>query len=944
MATLSLESVEDADAAVARAAVRPPLLLATKLHAPSPRGDRVSRPRLLAQLESGAARALSLVSAPAGFGKSTLVSDWLRASGRPAGWLSLDAGDDELRRFLSYLAAALERPLPGAGRGLAAALAAPVLPEPAALLTPFLNDLWEREACVLVLDDYHVIEAPEVHAAFAFLVEHLPPHLHLVVATRVDPPLPLARLRARGLLCELRAEDLRFTGEEAAQFLCDSMGLNVSASEVEALEQRTEGWIAGLQMAALSLRGRDDVSALIAGFTGSHRFVLDYLTEEVLDRQPADRLDFLLRTSLLRRICGGLCDAVTGRSDGQEVLESLETANLFLIPLDETRGWYRYHHLFAGLLAAELERRLAPGELAALHGRASDWFAAHGLADEAVEHAVAAGDSERVAAVVEAHGKAAMFRGELTVVFRWLAALGEEDYRRHPRLRVTRALACYATFRYPEFAAAVADLAAAAAETGDPMLVATLDATEALARSAEADYAATAAAAERCLARLPAGGQMVRPLVLLLLGLGLARTGHTARALTVLEEVVQLSVAAGNLTYAVVARGNQAMVDTLEGRLDAAEERGRRTLALFPRSPDGAGGEAPVPGAGQAYDALAEVALERGELERALQLAETSVRLSRTGGVAGFEIRALGTLCAVHLARRDFTAARALLDEMDQLLRRTQTTFWDLAIEAVRARLDLLEAEERGRPDLLEKAVRWAADRGLLAGWDRLHERLLPEIPHDHHFLVAARLLLATGREQEALELLQALRPLAEERRWLRTRIEIELMEALARRGLTGRRSETGELPDESLACIRRALDLGAPQGFLQVFANQGLGIPGLLADSARAQPDLFANPFGLRLREALGISRSNPESAPAPSAPGTSQRTPLPQGIEALSERELEVLRTVAGGLSNAEAGRRLYLSPFTVKKHLEHIYGKLGSRNRTEAIARARALGLLT
>jgi LuxR family transcriptional regulator, maltose regulon positive regulatory protein len=946
MATVFLESADAAgaaDADASSAAVHPPALLATKLHAPAPRGDRVSRPRLLARLDSGAERALSLVSAPAGFGKSTLVSDWLRASGRPAGWLSLDSGDGELRRFLSYLAAALERPLPGAGRSLAAVLAAPVLPEPEALLTPLLNALWEREPCVLVLDDYHVIESPEVHAAFAFLVEHLPPHLHLVVTTRVDPPLPLARLRARGQLCELRAEDLRFTGEEAARFLRDSMGLDVSGAEVEALEQRTEGWIAGLQMAALSLRGRDDVSALIAGFTGSHRFVLDYLTEEVLDRQPADRLDFLLQTAPLRRLCGGLCDAVTRRSDSQEVLESLETANLFLIPLDETRGWYRYHHLFAGLLCGELERRTAPADLAALHARASDWFTAHGLPDEAFEHAAAAGDSERVALILEAHGDAAMFRGELTAVVRWLAALDEADYRRHPRLRVNRALAAYATFHYPEFAAAVADLAVAAAETGDPLLVATLDVTEALARSAEADYAATVEAAERCLARLPDGELLVRPLVLLLLGLGLARTGRTARAIAVLDEVARLSVAVGNLTYAALARANQAMVAALEGRLGEAEARGRQGLALFAPF-----GDAPLPGAGQAYDVLAEVALERGDLARALELSETATRLSRSGGVAGFEIRVLGTLCRIQLSRRDLAAARAVLDEIEELVRRTQTAFWDLAFEAMRARLDLLEAEEGARPDLLDRVARWAGERGLLAGWDNLSERLLPEIPHDHHFVTAACLLVALGREAEALELLAALRPLAEERRWLRSRIEVELLEALALWRLAGGRSgRVAEPPAEALAGVRRALDLAAPEGFVQVFANISPGIPALLAACEQACPETLASPFGLRLREVLGLGVATPEAASGvvPAAhlePAAPSRRPLPPGVEPLSERELEVLRTVAEGLSNAEAGRRLFLSPFTVKKHLEHVYGKLGARNRTEAIARARGLGL--
>jgi LuxR family transcriptional regulator, maltose regulon positive regulatory protein len=397
------------------------VLLATKLHLPSPQPGFVPRPRLLDRLDEGLARSLILVCAPAGSGKTALLADWARRTQRAVAWLSLDAGDNDPARFWRHAAAALDRARPGIAEQVTPLLGPPAPPSSEALLTALINELAAQpgeDDMLLVLDDYHVIDAAPVHASLTFLLAHLPPGLRLVLASRADPPLPLARLRARGQLAELRAADLRFTPEEAAALLLEAAGPGLPETAVVALAVRTEGWAAGLQLAALSLRGQADVAAFVATFSGSHRYVLDYLTEEVLERQPEQLREFLLETSVLERLSGELCDAVTGRSDGQAMLEAIEAAGLFLVPLDEVRGWWRYHQLFADLLRARLQQQ-QPDRLPALHRNAATWSEEHGLADDAVHHALAAGDNAWAARLIERHADAVFFRNERATVQRW---------------------------------------------------------------------------------------------------------------------------------------------------------------------------------------------------------------------------------------------------------------------------------------------------------------------------------------------------------------------------------------------------------------------------------------------------------------------------------------------------------------------------------------------
>ena len=415
-------------------------ILTTKLYIPPTRQEFVQRTRLIERLDESLNRKLTLISAPAGFGKTTLVTEWIAAGERPTAWLSLDEGDGDPARFLLYLVVALQTVVPKLGQTVRAALLSPQPPPPQSVLIPLLNEVAAvPDPFILVLDDYHEVDARPVDELLAFLLEHLPPQLHLVITTREDPNLPLARLRVRNQLNELRASELRFTQEETVVFLNQIMHLDLAAADIAALDARTEGWIAGLQMAALSMQGQKNAADFIQSFSGSHRFVLDYLVEEVLQQQTDKVQDFLLKTAVLNRLTGPLCDALTGDADSQEILESLERANLFLIPLDNERRWYRYHHLFAELLRQRLQQSYNESDIKALHIQAGKWCEANGLELEAFHHATAANDMAHALRLIEGEGLPLYFRGEAIPVRRWLESLPEAEFRARPALWVTYA-------------------------------------------------------------------------------------------------------------------------------------------------------------------------------------------------------------------------------------------------------------------------------------------------------------------------------------------------------------------------------------------------------------------------------------------------------------------------------------------------------------------------
>jgi LuxR family transcriptional regulator, maltose regulon positive regulatory protein len=896
-------------------------LLATKLFIPALRPNRVPRPRLTERMEAGVAGALTLVSAPAGFGKSTLLSEWIHESGRKVAWVSLDEGDNEPVRFFCYLMNALQRLRPGLGEGPLATLqkaqsGAPEVLEP--VLTGLLNEVHARgEDLVLVLDDYHLIESPAIHRALQFLLDRLPPCLHVVLATRVDPPLHLSRLRARGQLTEIRAQDLRFTSREAAGFLNEAMGLSLSAGGVEALEERTEGWAVGLQMAALSLQGRTDVDDFIEHFTGSHRFVLDYLTDEVLSRQPEGVRDFLLRTSILGRLSGPLCDAVTGRSDGQAILEDLDAANLFLIALDDTRTWYRYHHLFGTLLRHQLERKVGQDGRAALHERASQWYADHGQPEDALEHALSAGALDRAARLVEENALPRLMRGDVGAPLRWIRSLPAEWVRTRPRLSLGQAWALTLNLQWAEAETSVREAERALEPTPDsePTLQAQVRVLrQFLARvRGEAD-----SPVDLGREKVPDSDLFLRSMIALDQGMSHREDDDPGPARKAFEEAKALALESQNTLALVVAHSHLAEIEVSGGRLQRGlamyREGERLAEELAPR-----GGPAPA-AVSIAYSGMAEIHREWNDLDAASDLAWKAVEIGRRGGPGGTVLHGMIVMARVRQARGDFEGAFEALAEAEGVMRRTGAPGWVQALDAYRSRLLLAQARAEGREPPLEPVTRWARAVGLLDDWRRplRNPIFLPVYPKEFAHLTLARLFLARGDHEEALDLLLWLREPAQAAGRLRSVLDMLALEGVARNGAGDRKG--------AVATLRHALTLGEPEGFIRTFADKGVALADLIEEAA---PGHAGPEYTHRLLEAFGRERM---ASP-----------PVQALLEPLSDREVEVLRLISTGLSNADAGRRLYIAPSTVKKHLENIYSKLGTRNRTQAIARARELGVL-
>ncbi len=609
-------------------------LLQTKLFLPRLRPSLVPRPRLIKILNQGLSGKLTLISAPAGFGKTTLVSSWIDAlqtdntapTPTQIAWLSLDENDGVLARFLSYVIAALQRIDPHIGESALPLLQASPLPLPT-LLTTLLNDIAAQpDPLVLVLDDYHVVDAHPVDEALAFLLEHAPPQLHLVITTREDPNLPLARLRVRGLLTELRATDLRFTVAETAVFLQKVMGLDLTEEQIAALEARTEGWIAGLQMAALSMRGQKDLSGFIQSFTGSHRFVLDYLLEEVLHQQPDHVQEFLLKTAVLNQLTGSLCDALTGETNGQEILESLDRANLFLVPLDNERRWYRYHHLFAELLRQSLQQSTAESDVNALHIRASEWYEANGLALEAFHHATAAHDVDRALRLIEGDGLPLYFRGEATPVRHWLESLPEAEFKARPALWVTYASVLTLTGRLHDNIEEI--LQAAEAALPDPALDdktadlhGQIAANRAMLGVVKNEVERIITQSQRALALLHPDNAPMRTTTTWTLGYAYQVQGNRAAAKEAYAETIAQSQKSGNIMTEIAATTCVGQIQETENQPHQAAATFQRILQLM--------GDPPWPAACEACVGLARIHYQWNDLDAAEQYGQQGLALAR---------------------------------------------------------------------------------------------------------------------------------------------------------------------------------------------------------------------------------------------------------------------------------------------------------------------------
>ena len=907
-------------------------ILTTKLFVPPPRPNAVPRPRLTERLDEGLHRRLTLVSAPAGFGKTTLVGGWVIDCGRPVAWLSLDEGDNDPTRFLAYLTATLQTVAAGIGEGALNALRSPQPPPNESILTALLNEIATiPDDFVLILDDYHVIDARPVDDALAFLLDHLPSQMHLVIATREDPQLPLARMRARGQLTELRATDLRFTSEEAAEFLSRIMGLDLSAEEVATLESRTEGWVAGLQMAALSMQGRADTAGFIQSFTGSHRFVLDYLVEEVLKRQSEKVRGFLLRTSILERLCGPLCEAVTGEEDGRALLVALERDNLFVVPLDDRRHWFRYHHLFAEVLRSRLvdER---PDPAPALHRRASEWYEHTGMPVEAIRHALAGRDFGRAAGLIELSARAMLMGRQEETFLGWLRVLPDEEIRRRPVLSVYYALAevsydVEAAETRLRDAERLLDSTAHTDERSEtpPVRIVVVDEEEsrslpgiaAIIRAYHAgalgDVSGNALHARRALDLLPESEPLWRGAAGALLGLAHWNSGDLEAAYRSLAEGMASLRMGGDTNQSSSGAFILANIRTAQGRLREAARIYEQALQLAADR-----GRSTPPGTADLYVGMGELRVEQGDLEAASQYLLRSKELGERGSISENRYRWHVARARIEETRGDLEGALGLLDEAERLYVRSP----DPEVRPIAA----LKARVWVRQGRLDEALGWTRERGL-----SVHDDLsyLREFEH----ITLARVLIARyARDRfgssihEAMGLLGRLLEAAEEGGRMSSVIEILLLQALAHRA-------QGDVL-RALAPLERVLTLAEPEGYVRIFVDEGAPMAQLLSEAAvrGIMPDYTA-----RLLSALEAEENSADEPYPPTA------TPAQPLVEPLSQRELEVLRLVAQGLSNREIGERLFLALDTVKGHNRRIFGKLLVQRRTEAVAKARSLGIL-
>lgn len=873
-------------------------LLSTKLIRPPLRRSLVPRPGLVARLTLGLENPLILVSAPAGYGKTTLLSAWLDQYPYPSAWISLDEGDNDQARFLAYLAAALQMVNSDMGQAMLAMLQSPQLVSIPTLLSMLVNDLSQLPGpFVLVLDDYQFIQEPQVHQAVSFLLERQPWQMHLVIATRADPPLPLARLRAHSQLLELRAADLCFSTPEVERFFRQVMGIPVSKEDVETLAARTEGWIAGLQMAGVSLQGRQDFRQFVQDFAGSNRHVLDYLLEEVLDRQPQAVQEFLLETSILNDLCGPLCEAVTGReAAGQAMLEALDRANLFLVPLDDRRTWYRYHHLFSDLLRQRLQS-LRQGSVSALHRRASAWFAENGQPEEAIRHAFSAGEYDRAAGLIERTADTSLMHGELLTFLRWVEQLPDPAARGRPLLCVYHAEALLLSGKPID--------QAAGRLAGQPEF----EAVQALMAAYRADVGLSRTLSERVLRRLPEDSVFLRGSITSALGAVLLLSGDVEPAIQAFQAAEAVGRENGNLMLQVVALSRLGQLHLVQAELHTAEKFFRRALEL---SIDPRGGYLPI--ASLPLTLLAHLLRERNDLDQALGLVRKALELIQVSGgfwsvdtyvVQAFVFQGLGdlpeALDAIRTARKiaSLTAANR---------------FDDLYTAAYEARLLAVAGE-------LEAAAGWVRENrlGEWAGTteENAEARLDPGLFHlvEIEQVSLARVLLARGQAGQALEVLQSLLPETEKRCRRFSAAENLALQSLAYQ-IQGETSA-------ALARLELALEKAEPGGLVRIFVDEGSPMRRLLELLAYREGSRF---YPARLLEHFGTMPAEPSA-----------------GIEPISERELEVLRLIAAGLSNREIAGQLVISLSTVKGHTAHIFGKLGVQNRTQAAARARELKLI-
>jgi len=925
-------------------------LLSTKLYVPHVRPELVPRPRLVEQLDEGMHGKLVLISAPAGFGKTTLLSEWIhhRAGLAPpvrVAWYSLDEGDNDPARFMTYLVAALQTAGVDIAKGILGAWRSPQSPATEALLTHLINQISAvADHLVLILDDYHLVTTQTIHDSLAFLLTHAPSNMHLVIASRADPPLQMARLRARGELIELRQSHLRFTAEEAADFLNQVTALKLSAEEVAALEARTEGWIAGLQMASLALQTmatrhepvlrraasrNAGMDGFIKAVTGSHRFILDYLVEEVLEHQPAATQEFLLKTSILRRMTAPLCDAVVRQResdnlegaltyDAQATLETLEQANLFIVPLDDERHWYRYHRLFSDLLRKCL-RQTYPELLPSLHRRASDWYLQNGLVAAAIEHTLLEGDLERASDLVELAAEDCLMRSEVATLLRWVDHLPDEKVRARPSLCAYHAWALLLSGRPWETVEARLEDIACIQDEGTkagrpPAQSASLYAYVSL---LQGNVPRAAELSGQALDQLPEDALFLRNISLWTLGIASMKDGDLEAGRHALEEVARISRETGNVMVAVMVMCNLAEARMKQGQLYEASDIYQQALET---ATDEQGRRLPI--AGEALIGLGELARKRNKLDEATRLLQEGIELIGLWGKVG-RIEGYISLSRIKQSLGDLDGARQALEkarklaiqfdatELDDLVVAWQQVYFWIAAGNLRAARHWLEEQKVGGE--VDLAALPEADAYI-----KTHMRKYEQV-------VLARYLIAAGDTRQALEVLEPLVARMERRGRYDLALEGLVLETMAHQA-------EGDT-ETALGTLERAIHIAERGGYVQIFVDEGEPMSRLLRHAATRG---IAPQYVSKLLTAF--STTHPETTRAAAT------RPHPQPlIDPLSERELEVLQLLTTGMSNPEMAEHLYVAVSTVRSHLKSIYSKLNVHSRWDAIHRAEELGLL-
>ncbi|HZD58204.1 MAG TPA: LuxR C-terminal-related transcriptional regulator [Anaerolineales bacterium] len=898
-------------------------MLRTKLFVPHIRPKHLARPGLIEKISGGLDKSLILISTPAGFGKTTILAEWAAQADLRVAWLSLDGGDNDPNRFLRYVIAALNNAFAKTEAGICAtaqAMLQSVQPLPLqTILVALINDLTDlSEPFALVLDDYQFITSPAVNETMTFILEHLPRQMHLVIASRVDPFLPLHRLRASQRLLEIRTDELRFTEDEIDVFMNKVLELTLSKKDISILSERTEGWIAGLQMAALSMQGIADRSAFVRALSGSHRYILEYLIEEVLNRQTENIQSFLLQTSVLNRLCGPLCDALLEeREDSQSILEHLERSNLFLTPLDEVNCWYRYHHLFGDLLRARLQRA-HPERVPGLHLRASRWYEESGLPEEAIQHALAAKELERAARLVEQFALNIMSRGEMASLLRLFEALPEDPALRRPTLDVFYAWALTFSGQFDKAEPQLHEIEKQVQPDEPTREVKEILGSIAIIRGLIADYKGDMASAVE-LARqadelLPEDKWAERSIISFVMGDGYSATGELDKAEQAFEKIFQAGRKADNPWTVSVALHKLALLKKLQGKMRSVEALYREAIQFASER----GGQR-YGSMGAAYVGWSDVLRERNELEAAQRMVSQAIEDMERWQNPTDLVNGYVTLARIGLAQGNIDLAGTATEKAEEASRLGEIfPITRLALEACQVRLWLANGD-------LPKANQWLKEK-------QLDER--PCIPDQRldfvselEWISLARVLTAKGEPDGALDLLSHLAEEAETGGRTGRLIEILVLVALAS-AKSGKR-------EKAVSILKRSLALAEPEGYVRTFLDEGEAMKELLRACSRKTEGSLKAYIDRLLKAFLTAPIEKTVISASPSRP-----EPL---IESLTEREMEVLHLLSAGLSNREIAERLYLSEGTVKTHTHNLYGKLGVQSRTGAIARAKELDII-